>query len=193
MTMEYGVVTSVREESGIVYCDVQAIRKGVTYNERPVLRTHSGFIQVPEQGNVVSIEKFKDDIRFISGVVSDNGQSPGMTEGELAIKLDAGTQLYFEKRRDGNFNINIEASGEVNVNAHDDNDVNVATEDGDVNLSSDKAQVSLTSENGIIIDGIPFGNHVHDYVDDEISDTDDGTGSETAQDKTTNGPKDGTN
>lgn len=203
MTMEYGVVTSVRENDGIVYCNVQALRKGTTYDDRPVLKPHSGFVQVPKQGNIVAIEQFHDDTRFITGVVSDNEADPGdMTEGELAIKLDADTQLYFKKRRDGNFNVNISASGDVNVETDEDDevnvisengDVNVNTESGDVNVTSAQGKLDLSSNDGILIDGIPFADHVHDYTDDEISDTGDGSGTETAQNKTTDKPKDGTN
>lgn len=115
--MEHGKVTTTNYENGVVYCNVQAVRVDIEYRDVPLLKPHSGFIQVPKQGETVTMEKLEDGTRFISNVISRENDTPDkLREGELAIQLDGGTQVYFEETPDGNYNLHLDASGDVFIN-----------------------------------------------------------------------------
>lgn len=118
--MEHGRVTSVKYEGGIVYCDVKPIRTRTSYEDRPVLKSHSGIIEMPEQGDIVALEKLSDGTRFVSDVISKVEESPdSMKEGELVIQLDSNTKVEFRKRGDGKYDLNLSASGNVTIDGID--------------------------------------------------------------------------
>lgn len=115
--MEHGTVTTSRYEDGVVYCNVRAIRMDTEYRNVPVLKPHSGFIQVPKQNETVAMNTLSDGTRFISDVISREDANPDdMEEGELAIQLDAGTRIYFEENQDDDYNLHLDASGDVFIN-----------------------------------------------------------------------------
>jgi len=115
--MEHGTVTTVNYESGVVYCNVRAIRNKTEYEAVPVLKPHSGFIQVPKQGETVTIETLDDGTRFITNVISREREQPDvLDEGELILQLDAGTRIYFEKKKNGDHDLHLDASGDVYIN-----------------------------------------------------------------------------
>jgi hypothetical protein len=112
--MEHGTVTSVKYEEGAVVCSVQAIRVDTEYDNVAVLKPHSGFIQVPEQGETVAMHELNDGTRFITSVISkESGFPDDMGEGDLAIQLDSDTRVRFEKQSNGDYNLHLNASGEV--------------------------------------------------------------------------------
>lgn len=114
--MEHGKVTSTTYEDGVVYCNVRAMRGGVEYQQIPVLKPHSGFIQVPEQKETVTMEQLSDGTRFITNVLSrEDGYPDSMREGEIAIQLDSGSRIRFEETRDG-YDLHLDASGDVYIN-----------------------------------------------------------------------------
>lgn len=119
--MEKGEIISTSYEDGVVYCDVAAKRAAEQYTDIPVLRPHPGFIQLPEQGEEVTLEKLDDGSRFISSILHRENSFPNkMVEGELAIHLDGGTEIYFEKQADQSFEINIESgNGDVIIDGID--------------------------------------------------------------------------
>lgn len=142
--MEHGRVTSVKYEDGVVYCDIQAFRKRANYEERPVLTPHSGFIQVPKEGQIVGIEKLKDGTRFVSEVIAKETASPdSMKEGELAIQLDNDTRLYFEEQANGDYNLYLEASGDLSIAAPGD--------------------VEIDAGGDVLIQGTKWSDHGHAY------------------------------
>lgn len=116
--MEHGKVTTVNYEDGAVYCDVRSLRgsRG-EYENIPVMKSHSAFIQIPKQGERVTMEKLSDNTRFISNVLSREDDFPEeMREGELAIQLDEETKIRFEERDDGNYDLHLDASGDLYIN-----------------------------------------------------------------------------
>lgn len=116
--MEHGKVTTVNYEDGAVYCNVRSLRGSRNeYDDVPVMKSHSGFIQIPKQRERVTMEKLKDGTRFISNVLSRESETPDkMQNGEIAIQLDEGTRIKFEERNDGNYDLHIGASGDVYIN-----------------------------------------------------------------------------
>lgn len=115
--MEHGEVTSVKYNDNVIYCDVRPVRNSSPYPSVPILRPHSGFIQVPKQGNTVTMEKLDDGTRFITNVLSKEDSSPdNMREGELAIQLDEDTRIYFEEKNNGDYDLHLDASGDVYIN-----------------------------------------------------------------------------
>lgn len=115
--MEHGKVTTVRYRDGVVYCNVRAVRVNNEYEAVPVMKPHSGFIQVPEQGDIVTMEKLDDGTRFISNILSKPDDNPdSMEEGEFAIQLDGGTRVAFEETSTGTYDLHLDASGDVYIN-----------------------------------------------------------------------------
>lgn len=114
--MQHGEVISTTYEDGVVYCDVQPTRTSGIYPEVPVLRPHSGFIQLPEEGDVVSLEKLRDGSRFISSVMANQNSHPeNMKEGELTMMLNGGAQISFLKEADNTYNLHIDSGDAGNV------------------------------------------------------------------------------
>lgn len=159
--MIHGKVTNVIFESGVPVCTVQLFDRVNNEVDAPVSRMNRSMFMIPEVGQNVQILKI-DDQHFVVGVLATNtpDATPDLDEGEVCIQLDADTMVRFIKNGD-NYDVDIDASGEVRINAT-----------GDVK-----------------IDGIDFDQHTHDYGDSTITDTGDGTGSESTTTKTTNPPQ----
>lgn len=161
--MEHGIVTSVRYQDGVPVCAVR-LKHRVDVEDKyvPVMRMHGSQFLVPEQDQLVQLLTLGDQ-RFIIGVLDrgeDDFSPPDLSEGETAFRFDDGTTLSFTKDGSGGFNVSIEASGDVNITANGD----------------------------VLIEGIAFSNHTHDYSDSTINDTGDGSGSESSETKTTDPP-----
>lgn len=117
--MEHVEVISVYYGNGAVVCDLLPIREdNQTYTKVPVMKPHSGFVQIPEQGDTVATQKLSDGTRFISHIVSVNKDGPNdMREGEVAIQLDSETQIYFQEKNDDTYDINISTSENLNLDS----------------------------------------------------------------------------
>jgi hypothetical protein len=175
--MEFGNVTTVNYEDGVVYCSVSPIRFEAEYTNVAVLKSHSGFIQVPSQGDRVAMKKLKDGSRFISHVLSRERFTPdSMNEGELAIKLDEKTVLSFDKQADGTHDVTIGSSGDM------------ALKSGGKLTMKSAGNLEMTSEKSVLINGINFEEHTHDYDDTTISDTGNGSGTASDTTETTTSP-----
>jgi hypothetical protein len=115
--MEHGTVTSVTYKDGVAYCNVRAIRIDTEYRNVPVLKSHPGIIEMPKQGMKVAMEQLEDGTRFITNVISKEDAYPDeMEEGELTIQLDNETRISFEETQDGDYNLHLNASGDVFIN-----------------------------------------------------------------------------
>ena len=115
--MEHGKVTTVEYKDGVTYCNVRAIRVNTEYTGVPVMKPHSGFIQMPEQGDTVTMETLDDGTRFISSILGKVENTPeSMKEGEFTIQLDGGTRVSFEEQSDGTYDLHLDASGDVYIN-----------------------------------------------------------------------------
>lgn len=112
--MEHGKVTSVKHQDGIVYCNVNPVRESVHYEAIPMMKSHSGFIQVPKEGQVVTMEKLNDGTRFISNVVAKEDKTPDdLNEGDLTIQLDADTLLSFIRTEKEGYDVELSSSGDM--------------------------------------------------------------------------------
>lgn len=175
--MKHGIITTVNYEEGVVYCDVRALRMENSHDKVPVLKPHSGFLQVPKQGDKVAMDELDDGTLFITGMVSREDDNPdSMREGEMAFQLDADTKLRFSETNDGNYDVEVGASGDLSLSVSGDLDIDAS------------GNVTVDSSSSVIIDGTPFSEHVHEYTDDETNDTGDGSGSSTTTTKTTDPP-----
>lgn len=123
--MEHGEVTSVLYKDGVVYCNVKPVRGGVHYEAVPVMKPHSGFIQVPSETDTVTMERLDDGTRFISDVITREDENPDeMNQGEILIQLDKDTKLYFDKVGDDIYNIQLSASGDMTIESEGRIDLN---------------------------------------------------------------------
>lgn len=209
--MEHGRITTVRWDQGIVYCDVQPVRYNATYQGVPVLKSHSGFIEVPKEGDVVMIEQLADGTRYIENVLTSKSvhQNPNpipnnneLREGDITIRLDPTTQLTFSKTNSNKYDITIEASEDVtiksgrdidiesgrDINISAENEINVSAEQ-DVNVESKNNNIDLSASNDVVIQGIPFMEHVHSHTEETITDTSDGSGSTNTSTERTDTPE----
>lgn len=147
--MEHGIVTSVSYEDGVVYCNVRAPRTTGEIPEVPVLKPHSGFIQVPSQGDTVAIDRLSDGKAFITNLVSRVDENPdGMKEGELAIQLDKGSRLAFKRKGNGDYDVHIESSGDVLINGVSFSEHTHKHEDSTTESTSEKETTEPVEFNG---------------------------------------------
>lgn len=156
MTLEHGRITSVNYADGVVTCDVQPIRASNSYQSVPVLKQFGGLTVTPKPRMKVLMGKMSDDTRVILGFMtkdSDDEYLAEMDPEELSIRVDSGTRIDLTKNQQGDYDLDIAASGNV------------------------------------FIDGIDFDEHTHSYGDSTISDTSDGSGSESTTTKTTDPPQ----
>jgi phage baseplate assembly protein gpV len=175
--MEHGTVTTVNYEDGAVYCDVRAIRLNNEYQNVPVLKTHSGFVQVPEQGMTVAMDKLRDGTRFITHVISKENDTPSnVQEGDIILQLDSDTVIEVSKAG-GNYDVTIGASGKLDLTAT-----------GTLSLKAGK-KLTIDSDTAVEIQGIPFADHTHPHDDSTINDTSDGSGSKSTTSKDTGKPQ----
>lgn len=115
--MEHDIVTSVNYDDGVVYCDLQTVRTTTGMPGVPVLKPHSGFVQVPSQGDLVTVEKLGDGTPFITNIIANaDGAPEEMKEGEFAIQLDKGTRVAFKRKENGDYDLHLESSGDVMIN-----------------------------------------------------------------------------
>jgi hypothetical protein len=181
--MEHGTIETVKMKDGIVYCNVDPLRYSALYEGVPVLKSHSGFIKMPKQGDMAMIDTLSDGSRYIQNVFSrepvhEIPVPTNMKEGEMTFRLDEETQLTFSKTPDGKHNIDIQASKDVNIEAG-----------RDINIEAGR-DININADQDVVIQDIPFMDHVHSYDDETINDTGDGTGSSSTSTKTSDTPQD---
>lgn len=176
--MERGIITSVYYDNGIIECDVQPFRNSGIYRRIEYLPSNIGLTEVPQQGNTVNMLEDTAGTRYIASLRSAGNFNPdSLKEGEVALQIDKQTKVLIERVGDGEHNVTLEASGTVNIKSSGDLSVESS---GDVNLQAD---------GDIYIEGIKFSDHSHTHDDSTISDTSDGSGSETTTEKTTGPPQ----
>ena len=141
--MEHGKITNVIYEDGVVYCNVQPVRTESEYEAVPVMKSHSGFVQVPKRDQRVAMDKLSDGTRFISDILGTRKDAPeDMKEGEIILQLGENTFIQFDKAGDS-YDVSISASGDLSL------------------LASGK--ITLDADGGVFINGTKFGSHTHDY------------------------------
>lgn len=116
MTLEIGIVTSVKYGSGGVICNVQSKERTQTqYTNCPVLRTFAGVNNPPKPGQRVLIGRLTDEKEVVVGVLSSEDGAPSdLSPGEYSISLDSGTKVTFTENG-GSWDVNITASGKVYI------------------------------------------------------------------------------
>jgi hypothetical protein len=187
--MEHGVINTVRYRGGTVRCDVQPIRHSDgDYKDVPVLKTFGGESKTPKLGQHVAMSQLNTGRRFIVGFITidSSEQHPpdkSLKPEEMVIQVDEDTIVELRKTKSGEgYNLNLQASNQINIEAPGDGDINIHGKDNHVNIKSN-------DDGNVFIDGIDFDEHVHRYYDDTINDTGDGTGSKSSSSKTTEAPQ----
>lgn len=90
------------------------------------------------------MQKLADGTRFISDVLSRETAYPeDPKEGDIALQLDKDTRLVFQKRSDGNYDVNLGSSGTLSLSAN--------------------GEMHLDAPDGVFINGKKFGDHTHGY------------------------------
>ncbi|UBF19610.1 baseplate assembly protein V [Halorubrum tailed virus 10] len=126
--MIHGIATSTDFKSGILLVDVQVARAGVTYKNVPVLHQFPGHVQSITEGSRVVLEQTEDNLWVILGVLETD--SDLLTEKPVAYEqvmaFDDGTEISVKEAESGGYDVNINASSELNIKAT--GDVTVETE-----------------------------------------------------------------
>jgi len=200
--MEHGLITSVTYKKGVVLCNVQALRVGSVIGKVPVMKPYSGTIRMPKPGEKAIMEVLDDDTRFIIGYLAREKSHPdNMKPGEMTIQVDDKTKVALSENSNGNYDLNLSASGNVSVTAEknvtvdakqeakvtSDADVTIKAPSGAVDVDGDTVTIDGASD--VKIDGIDFDQHTHNYGDSTIEDTDSGGGSKSTTTKTTDPPQ----
>lgn len=170
--LEQGIVTSVDYNEGVVTCSVKPLRGSNAYPSVPVLKPIAGAVRMPKQGQKVAMASLDDDTRFILGVIARNadGERPDdAAPGDMTFQLDGDTKLEIADDGNGNYNVTLSGSGNLTVSAPN----------GTVTIDASE----------VTIDGIDFDQHTHDFEDETIEDTGDGSGSSSTTTKQTGPPK----
>jgi hypothetical protein len=174
--MEHGIIETVRYEDGIVFCEIQAIRHTTTYNNVPILKSFGGEHKSPKPGQHVAMAKLDTGRRFIIGLItldSSNEYPPDddLRPEEMVFQVDDETIVELRKSEDGeNYNINLQASGEINIDAPGTGPLNITTPgSGSLNIHGKDNIVDIDSGNNVFIDGIDFDEHFHEHDDDDGS------------------------
>lgn len=140
--------------------------------EIPFQTPVKGMWTVPEEGDIVEVYRVEREPYARYPHTSPEFTIPAdLGEGDFCFKLNEATELRFSHQDDGTVNVDVTVDG----------DLTVSTVDGDVNVDSVKGNV--------FINGIDFDEHVHDYDDKTISDTEDGSGTSSDTTRTTTGPR----
>lgn len=181
--MEHGIITAVEYEQGVVTCNVQAIRGSNEYRGVPVLKPFGGMYRTPKPGQKVAMEHLDDGTRFITGFItrdSSNSYPDDMDDEELVFQVDDETYFQFDKQSDGTYNIEMNASGAVNIDSLNVEDI-YSDDDAVAAVNAETSlDVSITGDAGTL-DGNEASafatvDHLHDdrYVleDDAYSDSD---------------------
>lgn len=146
--MEHGTVTTVKFRDGVTYCNVEPIRTDTEYKNIPVMKPHSGFVQIPEQGEKVAMHKLEEDRRFISHILGTKDGQPSdmenLNEGELSLRFDSETQISITRDGSGGYDVTVSASGSVNINAESVS-INGTDFDSHTHTESDGSETSKPS------------------------------------------------
>lgn len=138
------VGVTVAEDENSVYVDV-SIGPEKTFNDIEYRTEASGIYVVPEFGDIVEVETLGNGraIAHSSQSRRDESLPAGLSEGDIAIKLNDNTVLHF--RKDGDvYDVDMEC-------------------DGKLHLDASSIEVG---ENG---EAVATASHTHDY-EDELAD-----------------------
>lgn len=144
-----------------VLVDAQHLtRPSVAYRNTPLLADFSGIMAVPQVGQKVVVAKDSTGFEYVEGVLTGpDDPAPSLKENEFVLQFDPSTKVTATKRDDGGYDLSIEASGDVSVDAG-----------GNILLGQNGEKVAKQS-------------HSHDY--DDTGDTGDGTAGTTTKTTTT--------
>jgi hypothetical protein len=185
--MEHGKITAVNYDKGVVKCNVKGVRVSNEYRDVPVMKPYSGTIRMPKPGQKAVMDVLNDGTRFIVGYIAREDERPSsLGNGEMTIQVDADTTIALTQNADGNWDLDLTASGNLNVNAAN-GDVAVQAPSGAVDVDGDTVTIDGTTN--VKIDGIDFDQHTHPYTDEDTGDTGDGSASTTTANKTTDPPQ----
>jgi phage baseplate assembly protein gpV len=132
---QLGRVVSVTQSSnGMVQCSVQLPHAGGSVSNVPVGKPHSGVMWKPKPGWAVVVDYLDDGNPYIADVLSvpsKDYSAPDLAEGSMTFRFDDSTAITVDKDGNGNYTVDIEASGKVSVSAADAVEVDGSTIDLD--------------------------------------------------------------
>jgi len=123
------VVSVTQTSNGMVKCDVQLPHAGGTVTA-PVGKPASGVMWKPESGETVIIDYMDDGNPYVSDVLSVPSKeysAPQLAEGSMTFRFDDSTAITVDKDENGNYAVDIEASGTVSISAADAVEVDGST------------------------------------------------------------------
>jgi len=128
------IVSVTQTPNGMVQCSVQLPHSGGAVNDVPVGKPASGVMWKPESGETAVIDYTDDGNPYIAEILSvpsKEYQAPELAEGSMTFRFDDTTAITVDKDDNGNYAVEIEASGKVSVSAADAVEVDGSTIDLD--------------------------------------------------------------
>lgn len=116
-------VSSVETQNGKVFITVQNSRPGM---ERKIqyLTPFPGLMITPEQGDVVEVYDLDDSstVAYLAhnqpiDAAKGNYDMPDLGQREIHLQVDQGTSLSFRSNGNGGYDLDINSSGTININA----------------------------------------------------------------------------
>jgi hypothetical protein len=135
-------ITTIYSKDGIVLFDAEGYRVNVNYTNCIVPSRFRYEAYTPEQGDKVLIQKTDQGEYVLHSVLSVKVNSlPTLEEGEYILKFDENTKVHITPDGSGNYNIDVEAGGDISVSAQGD----------------------VTIDEGGTPKKVAYQNHTHDY------------------------------
>lgn len=120
--MQHGVITTVNYDDGVVTCHVQKMdRVDVELRNVPVMKSAAGDVSVPQVDEIAVMDQLDDGTHVIIGYLAKlpDGENPTVDHGERVFRFDAGTELRFSQNANGNWDIDLTASGDITIDGID--------------------------------------------------------------------------
>ena len=146
-----GRVTSVTSKDGNTVVDVQLLRSGVQSTTVPILKPLSGITFVPNEGDIVVIDKLEGSGEVVVGVFNNAPfPQPDHENDEFSFKLDDGTEFSFTKNGGGDYDISISCLGSITV---DSGTVRLGGDSGTAQVARKGDSVEVDGVSGTITGG----------------------------------------
>jgi len=158
-----GMVTSVKNEFGVILLDVVLDSGRVIYNVA-YGKLSTDFNLAPREGDVVALQKTNNERYVATCVISKSTlDADELKQGEAIFQLDEDSFVKFSKE-DDTFNIEIDIEGDVSI-----------TNSGETELST-SGDISVSSSADIFIgdggESVAIQDHTHDFdIDGEVGTT----------------------
>lgn len=175
-----GQITSIYSEDGFITCDVRDYRITTTHDNVIIPSRFRYEATTPQEGDKVVIQKTDQGEWILQDVLSVSVPTlPDLEENEYVLRFEDGTRLEITKNGAGDYDVDIEASGDVdvsatNITASADKTLDADAEDIEAYATKSVTveaggNIRISAEGDVFIDeggtpkSVAYQDHTHDY------------------------------